>query len=537
MKNKRKYPDQSEEDKTKAKLAKLSKVAKPDKPVVKEIKEKVGAAMESRKNANNIVDIIGHLELSEPGYTVAAAIQGVKRIFTDAIEKSAFLDKEDGEDVSPEDKFKIWMFSRFQEVVKKLCIMLHHKKASVSSLALATVMSFMNTIWVSRDKVETDMADWGQSEKEMINSIILSVCSNKHQAKSVIARFQEFLLYIDVKFYFLKQLSKIISVAVKGEKVNAVFMENVLSSLEVVGMENLDSTDTSKLHTLLCKNLTTGESNFKLDNKEMKKHFGNCWLQILKCKINLDQYKRVLTILHDKVLPFLPRPLLLTDFLLSSYSVGGSISLLALSGVFTLISKHNLEYPEFYSKLYQLFTPELLHVKYRARFFHLADIFLTSTHLPSYLVAAFTKRLARLCITAPSTSIPMAIRFIHNLLFRHPSLVKMIDNEGGEVSEDPYDDKEPDPAKCGAVDSSLWEIQSLQNHALPQVSAAAKELIEKGLREKELDVSALLETTWQEMFEKETKKKVFANVPLNWEEPIGIKMAKDDIWSQIFEIA
>merc|ERR1712106_450447 len=144
------------------------------------------------------------------------------------------------------------------------------------------------------------------------------------------------------------------------------------------------------------------------------------------------------------------------------------------------------------------------HVKYMARFFHLADIFLTSTHLPAYLVAAFTKRLARLCLTAPSTSIPMAIRFIHNLMFRHPGLVKMIDDSEPEVSEDSYDDKE---------------------------------LIEKGLREKELDVSALLETTWQEMFEKETKKKIFANVPINWEAPEGVKMAKDDMWSQIFEIA
>ena len=79
--------------------------------------------------------------------------------------------------------------------------------------------------------------------------------------------------------------------------------------------------------------------------------------------------------------------------------------------MFTLISKYNLEYPEFYTKLYQLFTPELLHVKYRARFFHLANIFLSSTHLPAYLVAAFIKRLSRLCLSAPSNTIPMVIRF------------------------------------------------------------------------------------------------------------------------------
>ena len=78
MKNKRKYPNQSEDDKTKKKLAKLSKVVKPDKSIVREIKEKAAAVMESRKN-NNIVDIIGHLELTEHEYAASAAIQGVKR--------------------------------------------------------------------------------------------------------------------------------------------------------------------------------------------------------------------------------------------------------------------------------------------------------------------------------------------------------------------------------------------------------------------------------------------------------------------------
>jgi U3 small nucleolar RNA-associated protein 19 len=68
---------------------------------------------------------------------------------------------------------------------------------------------------------------------------------------------------------------------------------------------------------------------------------------------------------------------------------------LALGGVFTLIRSHNLEYPDFYSKLYALFTPDVLHAKYRARFLHLSDIILTSSHVPEYLVAAFVKRLAR----------------------------------------------------------------------------------------------------------------------------------------------
>ncbi len=37
------------------------------------------------------------------------------------------------------------------------------------------------------------------------------------------------------------------------------------------------------------------------------------------------------------------------------------------------------DYPDFYNKLYALLEPSVFHVKYRARFFFLTDLFLTST--------------------------------------------------------------------------------------------------------------------------------------------------------------
>merc|ERR1712018_481444 len=116
----------------------------------------------------------------------------------------------------------------------------------------------------------------------------------------------------------------------------------------------------------------------------------------------VELYKRILIILTEKVMPILSNPLAFTDFLIESYNVGGSISLLALNGVFHLMDKYNLEYPDFYQKLYALMTPDVLHVKYRARFFHLTDKFLMSTHLPEYLVAGFVKRISRISLTAPA---------------------------------------------------------------------------------------------------------------------------------------
>lgn len=78
------------------------------------------------------------------------------------------------------------------------------------------------------------------------------------------------------------------------------------------------------------------------------------------------------------------------------------------------------DYPSFFKKLYACCKPYVFHAKYRARFFQLVSLFLTSSYLPSYLVCAFTKRFARLSLTAPPSGSIFCIAIIYNLLRRHP---------------------------------------------------------------------------------------------------------------------
>jgi len=52
--------------------------------------------------------------------------------------------------------------------------------------------------------------------------------------------------------------------------------------------------------------------------------------------------------------------------------------MLALDGIFVLVTQHGLEYPHFYDRLYQLITPDTFAAKHRAQFFKLADVFLSS---------------------------------------------------------------------------------------------------------------------------------------------------------------
>ena len=121
------------------------------------------------------------------------------------------------------------------------------------------------------------------------------------------------------------------------------FRSNSMRVLEVLDFkdpkENKEDTD-----TLLCKKAT-----YAYDHSSVRKAFSSLWEVFLKLNSNdVDLYKRMLIILHDKVMPQLVRPLMLTDFLMESYNVGGSISLLALNGVYHLMDKYNLEYPDFY---------------------------------------------------------------------------------------------------------------------------------------------------------------------------------------------
>ena len=151
---------------------------------------------------------------------------------------------------------------------------------------------------------------------------------------------------------------------------------------------------------------------------------------------------------------------------------------MALNGLWELMQKHNLDYPDFYVKLYALFTPNLFHTRYLSRFLRLSDLFLSSTYrsplplsrlqnnmltdnryLPAALIASFIKRLSRLSLSAPPQGIVAILPMVYNLLKRHPSCMQLIHRPDSLPGRpDPFDAEELDPLKTGALQSSLWEL-------------------------------------------------------------------------------
>ncbi|KAH7889576.1 CBF/Mak21 family-domain-containing protein [Phlebopus sp. FC_14] len=218
---------------------------------------------------------------------------------------------------------------------------------------------------------------------------------------------------------------------------------------------------------------------------------------------------RALNIMHRGVLPHLTRPILVMDWVSACVDYGGSVGLLALNALFALMKDYNLDYPSFYPRLYAFLDRDVLHLKHRARFFRLTEVFLSSTHLPATLLASFVKRLSRLSLTSPPAAIIMIIPFTYNILKRHPSLMPMIHNplDASDSFIDPFLPDEVNPNTTNAMDSSLWELYSHKYHYDSAVSTLAR-IFEEAFTKPGYAMEDFLDHTYGTMIEAEMKRKI-----------------------------
>ena len=250
-----------------------------------------------------------------------------------------------------------------------------------------------------------------------------------------------------------------------------------LCLLEAITRPESDNTEQER-HLFLGAKSRKQQSSYSLISQT--KQAQRAWMALLRQKLNKGQRKHVLEILPTHIVPWLNKVELLMDFLTDCFDSGGSTSLMAFSGLFHLTQHKNLDYPQFYQKLYALLNPDILHSKHRSHFFRLLEVFLASTHLPAALVASFVKRLSRLSLQAPPSAIVVVVPMLYNLTKNHPPctiqhapsnhLQPKLQQEWG----DPFQMDEPDPMGTGAVESSLWEIETLQSHYHPNVATIAK---------------------------------------------------------------
>lgn len=294
---------------------------------------------------------------------------------------------------------------------------------------------------------------------------------------------KDYLQFEDAKFYTLKNIDKLLDAQKIHEQESLVRLQSVIAENVYTMLKSILPVEVVAQEALLLNqaNVDNLKLNTDLITKRYRAVFSAAWFSLLRLPALPEQLiRRILLDIDVKIVPHLLDPKMLIDFLTDCYDRGGATSLLSLSGLFTLIQGYNLDYPHFYKKLYSLFQPSLFHVRYKSRFYHLTDMFLSSTHLPAYLVAAFAKRMARLALFAPVADIIILLILIRNLMLRHPSSRVLIHRnravltltataEDEQACRDPFVEEEEDPSKCEALHSSLWEFTTIKRHYHPVV--------------------------------------------------------------------
>ncbi|XP_008965603.3 nucleolar complex protein 4 homolog [Pan paniscus] len=497
------------------------------------------AVLASRSEANAVFDILAVLQ-SEDQEEFQEAVRTCSRLFGALLERGElFVGQLPSEEMvmtgsqGATRKYKVWMRHRYHSCCNRLGELLGHPSFQVKELALSALMKFVQL----EGAHPLEKSKWEGNylfPRELFKLVVGGLLSPEEDQSLLLSQFRKYLDYDDTRYHTMQAaVDAVARVTGQHPEVPPTFWNNAFTLLSAVSLPRREPTVSS----FYVKRAELWDTWKVAHLKEHRRVFQAMWLSFLKHKLPLSLYKKVLLIVHDAILPQLAQPTLMIDFLTRACDLGGALSLLALNGLFILIHKHNLEYPDFYRKLYGLLDPSVFHVKYRARFFHLADLFLSSSHLPAYLVAAFAKRLARLALTAPPEALLMVLPFICNLLRRHPACRVLVHRpHGPELDADPYDPGEEDPAQSRALESSLWELQALQRHYHPEVSKAAS-VINQALSMPEVSIAPLLELTAYEIFERDLKKKGPEPVPLEFIPAQGLLGRPGELCAQHFTLS
>ncbi|KAI8630524.1 CBF/Mak21 family-domain-containing protein [Xylariaceae sp. FL1651] len=431
--------------------------------------------LESKKNYNNITVLLDLAKNPNDSESALFATVSLCRVFLRLLAAGS-ISRKTG--LSEREIVVVnWLKGRLSDYKKFLITALGQEASASTALTLAMRILKAETQTASDQNGVT-------FPKTFLRDIVKVLVRNGF--RDVQEEFREKYLgeYSDIRFYTFQALSAILTdlytSSIDDETFNNVF--DMLSAFEHVPQS------TGDLGPLYIE-LPRKKSDPVMSLHQHKKQAQTAWLTLLKLEPNRQQRKKLLENMADSIAPWFIQPEFLMDFLTDSYNAGGSLSLLALSGVFYLIQHRNLDYPSFYRKLYSLLDADILHSKHRSRFLRLLDTFLASTHLPAALVASFIKKLTRLCLNAPPAAIVAVIPWVYNLFKKHPLCTFMIHRVTrtpeekaaleSEGMDDPFNQNEQDPMQTGAIDSCLWEVVQLQTHYHPNVATIARIISEQ----------------------------------------------------------
>lgn len=487
---------------------------------VNEIARIEAAVLASSANYNSIAQLLDGLKKSiaadfkeedeEENEITVAMIAALFKIFGKLLKKGELRGSKSFTPAQAE--VVLWLGKKYESFKKQLFEII--KVSELDTLQVLALQICMRIL-----KLENQYYVPGEVyfSKDLLTQTVEAIVFSREGSTPVFEEFMDsyVMAYDDVRYHFLSVLASVLndSEILKTSDLAPIASERLFTQLLTIG-ETFPEKDDEITEFYLQKPKTP--KSYVLSPMMVSSHknmFQNALLAAFKLPITDDQYRIILTVIHKSIIPNMSQPQFLMDFLSDAYDAGGPVALLALNGLFSLMQTYNLDYPKFFLKLYSLLDSSILHVKYRSRFLRLLDLFLTSTHISATVVASFVKRLSRLALFAPPAAIVAIIPFIYNQLKRHPTLMALIHRPDYDIADpkqgylDPFDDKQKDPLLTNAIDSSLWELESLQTHYHPNVATIARIMSEQ-FRKPQYVLEDFLDMSYSSLMATEQNRKL-----------------------------
>ena len=476
--------------------------------------------------------------------------------------------------------YRAWMLRSYRRFVSSLCTMLASNKTAIA-LRLPALDSLVMLASVEARHARPGRADpaaldaTSSAYRLALNALM---ASTRALPAELLTRLKEaHLTHLDASFYLLKhvrRVSRMVPPPSRPERlVDLLFLITPPSAnVEPRAAAMLSMPPIGQGRGAKAADKAAEASRWPatarqlLSRQRHRSQFCKTWRSVLALPLPADTFRSVLTEWPNAIVPHVPVPLRYCDLLSDGYARGGVDAILALRGLFVLMTQYNLEYPQFYSRLYTLLTLDALCGPHRHTFAKHLALFLSSTGLPAYLLCAFVKRLARLALVASPSGAALGCALSFNVLLKHPSARVLAhrsssvvgQRKGGEgdadeerqeeeeeneenddddddddvveagraaggpdaaliaaaAAADPFDETEADPEQCAAIDSSVWEIDQLRQHCCPTVaSLAALFAAPMTAMTPPIDIEPLAALTYESLGELETRKKLKA-IPL-----------------------
>lgn len=494
-----------------------------------ELEEKV---LSSVKHANCVLELFEMLAGGKRSASIAA-LHALRRVFAAFHERGDVGVKAAADASGSLAIYRAWLREQHGRFAAELAARLRAPTAT-ASIQVAAARTLLGLVRRGGSLLRASAATPCEFGVEMFGELVAALVACEAPTPRLLAVVRDEILgadaCVDARYHFLRSVPKALggdddaaasdgaetaSLAV-GAEARARATQNIIVLLRLVDMPK----DATALTRLLVPIVKAAEAPTRIGAKRKRarkgpkvlrldmhrKAFGACWMTVLRQPLALgsDAMESILTALPTRVIPHLDSPVLLRDRLADVVIASSALKaepgwrlrseaereaaarcdLLALQSLWVLLRDHQLDYPKFYFHMFARLNGELLLATETQRhaFVNLLHHFLRSTALPAYYAAAFSKRMARLALVAPPADAMVLLILVSHLLSRHPKArAALLGKPGGAASgntpaaagPDPFNAAEDDPAQCGAMESTLWEIATLQTHHYAPLAAVA----------------------------------------------------------------